>query len=73
MAAIVESPSRVGAVAPTDRPMALRRIGRDAVSGGRHRRGTPGLIPVTAFVTVVRRGLLSSWLRHGRHRRRPGW
>ena len=31
MAAIVESPSRVGAVTPTDRPMALRRIGRDAV------------------------------------------
>jgi hypothetical protein len=82
MAAIVESPAGVGAVASTDpmalrpierRPIERRPIGRDAIAGGRHRRDTPGLIPVTAFVAVVRRGLLSSWFRQGRHRRRSGW
>ena len=36
--------------------------------GGRHRLGRPGLIPVTALLTVVRRGLFASWLRPGRHR-----
>lgn len=38
-----------------------------AATGGRHRLGRPGLIPVTALVQVVRRGLLRSWLRPGRH------
>lgn len=35
---------------------------------GRHRLGRPGLVPVTALLTVVRRGFFSSWLRRGRHR-----
>ena len=37
--------------------------------GGRHRLGRPGLIPATALLTVVRRGLFASWLRPGGHRR----
>lgn len=36
---------------------------------GRHRLGRPGLVSVTAFVTVVRRGLFQSWRIPGRHRR----
>lgn len=36
--------------------------------GGRHRRGRPGLIPVTTLAVVVRRGLLT-WFRPGKHRR----
>ncbi len=35
---------------------------------GRHRLGRPGLVPVTALITVVRRGFFGSWLRRGRHR-----
>jgi len=35
---------------------------------GRHRLGRPGLIPVSALVTVVRRGFLRSWWRPARHR-----
>ena len=37
--------------------------------GGRHRLGRPGLIPVTALVTVVRRRFLTAWFRSGKHRR----
>lgn len=36
---------------------------------GRHRLGRPGLIPVTALITVARRGLIRSWFRPARHRR----
>ncbi|HYO01539.1 MAG TPA: hypothetical protein VET27_06475 [Mycobacterium sp.] len=36
---------------------------------GRHRLGSPGLIPVTALVTVVRRRFFLAWFRPGRHRR----
>jgi hypothetical protein len=36
---------------------------------GRHRLGRPGLVHVTAFVAVVRRGLFESWRVPGRHRR----
>ena len=35
---------------------------------GRHRAGRPGLIPVTAFVSVVRRGFFAAFFRPGRHR-----
>jgi len=35
---------------------------------GRHRLGRPGLIPVTALVTVVRRGFFAAWFRPARHR-----
>jgi len=35
---------------------------------GRHRRGRPGLIPVSALVTVRRRGFFASWFRSGKHR-----
>ena len=35
---------------------------------GRHRLGRPGLIPVTALVTVVRRGFFAALFRSGRHR-----
>jgi len=35
---------------------------------GRHRLGRPGLIPVSALVTVVRRGFIRSWWRPARHR-----
>lgn len=53
--------------AQTDRKPNERRP-TERRSTGRHRLGRPGLIPVTALVTVVRRGLLGSWLRPGRHR-----
>jgi hypothetical protein len=36
---------------------------------GRHRLGSPGLIPVTALVTVVRRRFFLAWFRPGKHRR----
>lgn len=45
------------------------------VSRGRHRFGRLGLVPVTFFVVVARRGLLQSWRQPGRHRpyvARPG-
>ena len=35
---------------------------------GRHRLGRPGLIPVTALVTIARRGFFRSLFRSGRHR-----
>ena len=35
---------------------------------GRHRRGRPGLRPVSTFVTVVRRGFFAAWFRPGKHR-----
>ena len=35
---------------------------------GRNRLGRPGLIPVTALVTVVRRGFFRSLFWSGRHR-----
>ena len=35
---------------------------------GRHRLGSPGLIPVTALVTVIRRGFFLAWFRPGKHR-----
>ena len=35
---------------------------------GRHRLGRPGLIPVTALTTVLRRGFIRAWFRPGRHR-----
>ncbi len=38
------------------------------VSRGRHRFGRLGLVPVTFFVVVARRGLLQSWRQPGRHR-----
>lgn len=38
------------------------------VGRGRHRRGRPGLRPVSSFVTVVRRGFFSAWFRPGKHR-----
>jgi hypothetical protein len=40
-----------------------------APARGRHRLGRPGLVHVTAFVTVLRRGLFESWRIPGRHRR----
>jgi len=36
---------------------------------GRHRLGIPGLIPVTALVTVARRRFFLAWFRPGKHRR----
>ena len=36
---------------------------------GRHRLGIPGLIPVTAMVTVARRRFFLAWFRPGKHRR----
>jgi len=36
---------------------------------GRHRLGSPGLVPVTALVTVVRRRFFLAWFRPGKHRR----
>lgn len=71
MAALVESSARPG-VATAIPPAALRRIAREDAGTGRHRLGLPGLIPVTTLARVVRRGLLASWLRRGRHRR-AGW
>ncbi|MDQ2738286.1 MAG: hypothetical protein M3Y35_06665 [Actinomycetota bacterium] len=38
------------------------------VTRGRHRFGRLGLVPVTFFVVVARRGLLQSWRQPGRHR-----
>ena len=35
---------------------------------GRHRLGRPGLIPVAALVTVVRRGFFRTLFGSGRHR-----
>ena len=35
---------------------------------GRHRLGRPGLIPVTALVTVVRHGFFRTLFGSGRHR-----
>jgi hypothetical protein len=35
---------------------------------GRHRWGRPGLVHVSYYVTVVRRGLVASWRTPGRHR-----
>jgi hypothetical protein len=35
---------------------------------GRHRLGRPGLIPVTALVTVVRRGFFAALFRPAKHR-----
>ncbi len=52
---------------------ALRREARDAPDSGivevfNYGRGRPGLIPVSALVTVVRRGFFRSWWRPARHR-----
>ncbi len=71
MAALVESSARAG-VATAIPSTGLRRIAQEDAGRGRHRLGLPGLIPVTALVRVVRRGLFASWLRPGRHRR-TGW
>lgn len=38
------------------------------VEQGRHRFGRAGLVHVTMFVKVVRRGLFTAWLHPGRHR-----
>jgi hypothetical protein len=35
---------------------------------GRHRLGRPGLIPLSALVTIRRRSFFTSWFRPGRHR-----
>lgn len=40
----------------------------DTFTGGRHRRGTPGLTSVTALVRVVRRNLFTALFVPGRHR-----
>lgn len=41
---------------------------RAPLRDGRHQLGAPGRIYVTEFVTVRRRGFLTSWWRPGRHR-----
>jgi len=35
---------------------------------GRHRLGRPGLIPLSALVTIRRRSIFTSWFRSGKHR-----
>jgi hypothetical protein len=49
----------------------VRNAASTTLVRGRHRSGRPGLVPVTSFVAVVRRGLFASWRRPGRHRRLP--
>lgn len=39
-----------------------------ALTPGRHRYGLPGLVHVSEFVTVTRRGFFSRLFRPGRHR-----
>ncbi len=49
----------------------MRSAATTTLIRGRHRLGRPGLVYVTHFVTVVRRGLFESWRTPGRHRRIP--
>ncbi|MEP6562817.1 MAG: hypothetical protein ABJD68_17290 [Nakamurella sp.] len=35
---------------------------------GRHRLGRPGLVPLSALVTIRRRSFFTSWFRSGKHR-----
>lgn len=35
---------------------------------GRHRLGRPGLIPLSALVTIRRRSIFALWFRSGKHR-----
>jgi hypothetical protein len=35
---------------------------------GRHRLGRPGLIPLTALVSIRRRNVFTAWFRRGKHR-----
>ena len=60
---------------PTIQPATEPRAGSPAASAtdltvGRHRRGRPGLIPVTEFVAVRYRSWLSHLFRPPRHRAR---
>lgn len=49
----------------------MRSAASTTLIRGRHRLGRPGLVYVTTFVAVVRRGLFESWRIPGRHRRVP--
>lgn len=54
----------------------MRSAATTTLIRGRHRLGRPGLVYVTHFVTVLRRGLFESWRVPGRHRQvaaEPQW
>jgi hypothetical protein len=57
-----------GPVGSTESRSAVSIVMNRTRPTGRHRLGRPGLIPVSALVTVVRRGFLRSWWRPARHR-----
>lgn len=46
----------------------MRRAASTTLVGGRHRWGRPGLVHVSYYVAVVRRGLFASWRHAGKHR-----